>query len=84
MAARIKKYNIHIYIGQLALLAVLSAGWWGILYPDLSMTEDTFEAVAEETGEGKDHSGANAEGETGASCILPGAEAFFHAGGRAG
>lgn len=43
MITRIKKFCIHIYIGQLALLAVLSAGWWGILYPNFSMTEETFE-----------------------------------------
>lgn len=43
-----KKEGIRIYIGQLALLAVLSAGWWGILYPNLSMTEETFQAVDED------------------------------------
>lgn len=43
-----RKECIRIYIGQLAILAVLSAGWWGILYPNLSMTEETFQAVAED------------------------------------
>ncbi len=40
MITRIKNFCIHIYIGQLALVAVLSAGWWGILYPNFSMTEE--------------------------------------------
>lgn len=48
-----KKGWISIYIGQLALLAVLSAGWWGILYPNIAMTEETFQAVSED-GQGDD------------------------------
>ena len=48
MITRIKNFCIHIYIGQLALVAVLSAGWWGILYPNFSMTEETFETSEEE------------------------------------
>ena len=52
MTKCIKKCGIHIYIGQIALLAVLSAGWWGLLYPDLSMTETVFQAVEEEPGSG--------------------------------
>ena len=43
MAECMKKIREHIYIGELALLIVLSAGWWGILYPGFSMTEETFE-----------------------------------------
>ena len=43
-----KKGRICIYIGQFALLAVLSAGWWGILYPNLAMTEETYQAVSED------------------------------------
>lgn len=55
MKARIKNSCIHIYIGQLALLAVLSAGWWGILYPNFSITEDTFHAVADEAAAENDN-----------------------------
>ena len=48
MIKGIKAFRLHIYIGQLALLVVLSAGWWGILYPNFSMTEETFETLEEE------------------------------------
>lgn len=54
MAERIKRYGIHIYIGHMALLAVLSAAWWGILYPNFSMTEGVFQVVGEETNGDKD------------------------------
>lgn len=63
MTERIKRLCERIYIGQLALLAVLSAGWWGILYPDLSMTEDVFQPVPEER-EAEEH-------------LLSGREGFF-------
>lgn len=66
MTDRIKRLCDRIYIGQLALLAILSAGWWGILYPDLSMTEDVFQPVPEEreTRETEEH-------------LLSGREGFF-------
>jgi len=44
----IKQYGIHIYIGRLALLAILSAGWWGLLYPNFGTAGDIFQAVGEE------------------------------------
>ncbi len=73
MRACIKKCGIHIYIGQLALLAILSAGWWGILYPNFSLTEDTFQAVWEETEAEKDAGNRGTE-----KCpALSGTEAFF-------
>lgn len=45
MESRIKN---AIKYSQLMLLVVLSAGWWGILYPDLSFSEQTF-TVTEQT-----------------------------------
>ena len=53
MINRIKRLCDRIYIGQLAFLAILSAGWWGILYPNFSMTEDTFQPVPEEREAGE-------------------------------
>lgn len=43
-----QKERICIYAGQFALLVVLSAGWWGLLYPNLAMTEETYQAVSED------------------------------------
>lgn len=47
MRYSMKQCGIRIYISQLVLLSALSAGWWGILYPDLSFSEQTF-AVEQE------------------------------------
>ncbi len=43
-----KKGGARIYIAQLTLTMILSAGWWGILYPNFSMTEDTFQALEQD------------------------------------
>ena len=43
-----KKGSIRIYISQLAILSVLSAGWWGMLYPEFSLSEDTFSVALEQ------------------------------------
>lgn len=48
MRYSMKQCGIRIYISQLVLLSALSAGWWGILYPDLSFSEQTFAVEQEE------------------------------------
>lgn len=53
----IKRAGFRIYILQWAMIFTLSAGWWGIMYPNFSMTEDVV-SVEEDTpaGGGKDRS----------------------------
>jgi len=42
---------------------ILSAGWWGILYPNMSLTEDTFHVVSDSKGqEGHGRPETGAEG----------------------
>lgn len=48
MRYSMKQCGIRIYISQLVFLSALSAGWWGILYPDLSFSEQTFAVEQEE------------------------------------
>lgn len=48
MGTSMKRYSIRIYIGQLALLSALSAGWWGILYPEFGLSAETFAVVEEQ------------------------------------
>ena len=52
MITRIKKICFHIYIRELAFLVVVSAAWWGLLYPNFSLGEDTFQVSAEEAESG--------------------------------
>ncbi len=61
MSACMKKIREHIYIiGELALLVVLSAGWWGILYPGFSMTEETFEIAEDCAADRQERADGNA------------------------
>lgn len=52
MITRIKKICFHIYIREFAFLVVLSAAWWGLLYPNFSLGEDTFQLSEEEAESG--------------------------------
>ena len=75
----VKKCSIRIYIVHLALLAVLSAGWWGILYPEFSFSKDTF-AVTAETEDAVKEEGIeqkNTEKKDVAITEMSGREAFF-------
>lgn len=36
--------NIHLKIKK-AMWLVFAFGWWGVLYPELTLTEDTFRIV---------------------------------------
>lgn len=42
------KNGCSAYVCQLCLLAILSAGWWGILYPNFSINGDTLQVAEEE------------------------------------
>lgn len=44
-----KKHGMYP-IGQMALICILSAGWWGLLYPEFGVCGDTL-TVAEATKE---------------------------------
>lgn len=38
---------------RIAALLCAALGWWGLLYPELTLTPDTVRIVSEETGDGK-------------------------------
>lgn len=76
MITRIKNFCIHIYIGQLALVAVLSAGWWGILYPNFSMTEETYEVSEADMPSGTEKEAKPHREDN--NLIMPGCECFFN------
>ncbi len=51
----IKRAGFRIYILQWAMVFILSAGWWGIMYPNFSMTEDVLSVEGDEPDDdGKD------------------------------
>lgn len=56
----IKRAGFGIYILQWTMVFILSAGWWGILYPDFSMTEDVF-SVEGDTSGGNEKDGSRTE-----------------------
>ena len=47
----IKRAGFGIYILQWTMVFILSAGWWGILYPDFSMTEDVVSVEEDTSGD---------------------------------
>ena len=47
-----KKLQISFHILATATAAL---GWWGLLYPELAMTPDTYRVVYEETSETGDY-----------------------------
>lgn len=70
----IKKYGFRIYISHLAIVSMVSAGWWGILYPEFGFSEDTFSVAQQrqEAEQSKNMQTANRNEEE-----LTGAEVFF-------
>ena len=43
-----KKYKVCIYISHVMIVYMVSAGWWGILYPEFGFSQDTYCVVAEQ------------------------------------
>lgn len=76
MRYSMKRCGIRIYISQLVLLSALSAGWWGILYPDLSFSEQTF-AVAQEEQNAERQPAADIADNQEEKKELTGSEAFW-------
>ena len=70
----IKKYGFRIYISHLAIVSMVSAGWWGILYPEFGFSEATF-SVAEQRQEAKQGKNTQMTNRNGEAPV--GAEAFF-------
>lgn len=64
----IKRYLVCIYISHLAAVFVVSAAWWGMVYPEFGFSADTFSAAKLE----KEQAGG-AENEH----TLSGTDAFF-------
>lgn len=77
MRIRMKQCSIRIYISQLVLLSALSAGWWGILYPDLSFSEQTFAAAGQAEQDEEERQTADPAGMQEENEALTGSEAFW-------
>lgn len=52
MLQKIRLYLIKSCAVQLALFMAVSAGWWGLLYPEMGLTKETAEVLTK-TAEGQ-------------------------------